>query len=555
MGKKRKRPGPPLKVLLGALGLLAVLGLLAFLLWPRKSGAGGAPQGRDRLETRAGTVPVSFLFSADLQGRLVPTACQEGSLGGVARMAAVYRAWAAERPDHVIVDIGNATVTEHNAADEINRLALRALDKMGCAVVNCGPNEAALSLDRLMALPEGLKLKMISANLVRAGTQKTVFDPYAIVEVKDRRIGFIGLVSQDISPRQPGKGIRILPTWEALRGTIGAIQDKVDLIVVLAYLLPKPQDEKEPKAREDELYGLVRKFSNVNLYLGGGAEASSAPYELAGHTLIAYLSDMGCTVARLDDPAFPKDRPPSAVGRATLLDPRIQDDAGMAAIVADFKAALGSEKPPGANWDVQMPCTTSYVGSVVCMHCHLKEYYAWQKTNHAGAYATLLQEDAKREEKGRGKDETPYIKSPKCLVCHSTGYRMPAGYDPARLEERAAQAKAQAKEGGKEGEKEPPILATGGLKRVPTTRQENLKGVGCECCHGGALRHLGMAIKARIEVVRAPQLRSGAAARTCQRCHNPGRPCLEPGKYDPFEYDRDEYFKKIQRDHWKTPSS
>jgi hypothetical protein len=47
-------------------------------------------------------------------------------------------------------------------------------------------------------------------------------------------------------------------------------------------------------------------------------------------------------------------------------------------------------------------------------------------------------------------------------------------------------------------------------------------------------------------VPKAPQLRVPAAARTCVRCHHGNRPCLEPGKNDPF--DMEEYIPKIK--HW-----
>jgi len=514
--KKRKALLP--KLLFGA-ALVAVLGALVGLLFWRPgarrttqgSGPGTAGPGVDAGESPS----IALFYSCDIEGRLAPSPCEEDAkngVGGIARMASVLAKWTKDRSDRVLVDVGNSTVIGHDAGETINAFTFSALDRLGYDVINCGENEAALSLEDLRNLSKDRKFKLISANLVRADTRAPVFPMYDIVRRRGKDIAFIGLLGEDITPKRPGKGVRLINPAAALKGAINVAKDSADYIVVLAYL------------PVEDIYELARKFPEVNVFLGGLTPVSSAHYELAGHranptSVVAYLGDQGCTLGRLEA-AFPKGKPPRAVGTVALLDASVPSDPPYAALTSEFTAALSGKAVPGAKQDTKMPCTSSFVGSEVCKLCHIKQFYSWQATAHAGAYVTLLQKDKHKD--------------PDCLVCHSTGYGMPGGFDPDKP---ATDAKKEVKE----GEKEPAKGLKGAKTQVP------LQGVGCECCHGGARHHLGIAIKDRFATARTPLLRSPAAVEDCRRCHTGERPCREGTSSDPYE--RNEYMEKIK--HWE----
>jgi len=435
---------------------------------------------------------VTILYSCDMQGRLVPAACEEGQLGGVARMRTVYRRWLDERPDAVIVDVGNSTVAGREGAEVIRRSTLAAMEKLGYEVVNCGDNEVALPARELAALGKGRPFQAISANLATE-EKKPVLAPHHVVQRGRLRIAFVGLARGDVPANHVGEGLSLLDPEQALDASLRALEGQADILVMLAYL--KPQ----------ELHALARRHPRVNIVLGGRAAATSAPFELVGKTVVAYLGDNGCTVGRLEV-QFPRDGRPVASGQVVALDDKIPSDEAMGKLAEDFRAALGNAALPGADWDPKMPCTSSHVGSDVCKLCHIRQFFAWKATRHAGAYATLL----KSGKQGQ----------PECLVCHATGTGMPGGFDPQKG------------------------VAPAGPEKAKT--QDPLKGVGCECCHGGSRRHVGMALKDAQAVFKAPQLRLAEAVRNCQRCHSAGRPCLEPGAVDPFNFD--DYANKIK--HW-----
>ncbi|MBM4035839.1 MAG: hypothetical protein FJ291_29215 [Planctomycetes bacterium] len=509
ISKKPKHPVVRMAIAWGI--LLAVVGGVVAVLWwvvgPRSLGIiSSRDRGRDRAQEEAPRV--ALFYSCGLEGRLAPYVCEEGALGGVARMASVFSAWAKDQPYRITVDAGNSTLSGHPAADTINTFAWNALERLGYDVVNCGDNEATLSLEELRKFSKDRKFKIISANLVRADTRAPVFPTHHIMRRRGYNVAFIGLLREDILPKHTGKGVRLIGPADALRGALNLVKGKADIIVVLAFLPP------------EEIYALAWSHPEVNVFLGGLAPASSAPYEIAGPrvnpaSLVSYLGDQGCTVTMLDA-SFPKGRPPAAASQTSLLDSSVPADPAFAGLISEFTAALSGKPLPGAGQDPKMPCTSSYTGSVACQLCHRDEYVKWQATRHAGAYVTLL-------DKGKQKD-------PACLACHVTGYGQPGGYDPVR-------AATPPPVAGKEA----PLAVKGPGKDHP------LKGVGCEACHGGARRHWGIAIRDRFATARTPFLRPKPSLENCIRCHTAARPCLEPGATE--RYERNEYMDKIK--HWK----
>jgi hypothetical protein len=95
------------------------------------------------------------------------------------------------------------------------------------------------------------------------------------------------------------------------------------------------------------------------------------------------------------------------------------------------------EAVPSESKKSTPPKDQTYVGAKECGSCHVKEFAAWQKTGHSRAFGVLTEK---------------YEKDPKCLGCHTTGYKRPSGYKDAS--------------------------------------DADLKGVTCEVCHGPGSKHV-----------------------------------------------------------------
>ncbi len=149
-----------------------------------------------------------------------------------------------------------------------------------------------------------------------------------------------------------------------------------------------------------------------------------------------------------------------------------------------------------------------YVGAAKCKACHNlekygKQYDKWSKGPHAGAYATLANEEStKLAKKLKIKDPQ---KSDSCLVCHITAYGVPDT-----------------------------------LKGEKYTMEE---GVSCEACHGAGEKYWP------IKIMRDKKLamKNGLIEPTeelCITCHNEKSPTYKEFKYEEFVKAIDHSFPK-----------
>ena len=115
-----------------------------------------------------------------------------------------------------------------------------------------------------------------------------------------------------------------------------------------------------------------------------------------------------------------------------------------------------------------VPKGATYVGTNKCRMCHMKDHKTWKATKHATNFDTL---------KG---DE---VKNPDCLKCHTTGYGQPGGF-------------------------------------VSAETTPNLKGTGCEGCHGPGSEHI-KAGKASPKFPEGNKKIDKIPQNACVNCHNP----------------------------------
>lgn len=147
--------------------------------------------------------------------------------------------------------------------------------------------------------------------------------------------------------------------------------------------------------------------------------------------------------------------------------------------------------------------TPAYAGNLGCK-CHKLQYEEFQKSIHAHAFDQLIAVKRSRKENKALKDvkldhTKDYDKDPKCLECHTTGYGKPGGYSEANM-------------------------------------KDDLKGVGCESCHGpGSLyRVLHKEKEKTFTVAEAAALGEvyPPTEADCRKCHdNPDS--VFSGKSDP----------------------
>ncbi len=165
---------------------------------------------------------------------------------------------------------------------------------------------------------------------------------------------------------------------------------------------------------------------------------------------------------------------------------------------------LAEAKSPSTGSAATQAKPNRYVGAEKCKNCHMSEasgnqYAAWQKMDHAKAFATLASDKAKEIGKAKGIDDPQ--KSDACLKCHVTAFGLPADQLQKPMDAKL--------------------------------------GVQCESCHGPGEQHskarMAAAAKeaddaqaAAPKAVPAGEIVSLPDQKTCLSCHNDQSPTFKP---------------------------
>jgi len=194
----------------------------------------------------------------------------------------------------LVVDAGNFLFRRSGifpTSEEEDKIAAglvsRGLFEMGYDVVNVGPNDLAAGLDFLTGLQDEYTLPLVSANLLSADTLMPVFEPYMIIEIGGVSVGFIGVMEGGSSGAHDFETFLITDPADAASSAVGMIEDRCDLVVVLAAM-----------DRQD-VYDLGDEVDGVDLIITTN-EPQPLPIPVAaGDALMVSADEKGKRIARV----------------------------------------------------------------------------------------------------------------------------------------------------------------------------------------------------------------------------------------------------------------
>lgn len=360
-----------------------------------------------------------IVISGDTAGWITPCGCTANQSGGLLRRGS-YLASVRKDADVLYVDCGGAVGGNSPYQRAKLDAILRGEELMSVAAHNVGKAEAAFGVEYL----KSSAAPFISANATDAAGREIV-RPGIIATIGGRRIAFVGV----LSPEYATADVHVTDPKRAILNYVQNNKANYDSLIVLAYL------------PTDELSALAGALPEADAVIGGPTGQAIEPHAV-GPTLLAAATNKGKFLVELK---IPPARDPWS-GRVVELNARWPDDSRQLDNLhqflgelrrRDFRASetgFAPPLPPGA------PVNYRVAGSASCAKCHAAEDAAWHASHHANAWDTL---------KPRGFDVDPA-----CLVCHTTGYGQPGGFDSVS---RSAPA---------------------------------LAGVGCESCHGPSQAHV-----------------------------------------------------------------
>lgn len=340
-----------------------------------------------------------------------------------------------------------------------SRFLSELMRDMGYDAVGVGELELRHGL-RALREDADAGLPVICSNLFEGGER--VFPAWKIEEAGGGRIGITAVLGVD---PEEGDFEIVDPVAEGMNAVESLRDAGCDAVILLAH------------ARSTDMAVLMPLFDSVDLVIRGHAEKDSEVSSDCADTTGGSFEDLGVPVLFAGD----KGRAlgyavltPLESGRYGLTDTslvmlgrEVERDTAVAARLREFSLEEARRvrqmriREFVARDPVSGKIRDRYLGIETCRRCHGEVYSDFLLSPHFRAYQRLV--------------ESGEQDNPECLRCHTTGYGVFSGFDPASEEKGAV----------------------------------NLRGVQCEACHGPGTGHV------------RDGTYSERARQSCRACHDP----------------------------------
>ncbi len=460
------------------LWLLPPLGLLVLLTLSGRPAA--HPHNHALISTDE--KPLLIVFGSEINGYLTPCGCSKPMVGGIPRRATLLKQLAKE---HNLLALENGDLTKASGRqDELKAETLiEMLNAMGYDALNLGEYDFKLGLPYLQALQQQFKGKLLCGNVLD-GAGQPLFEAFTLVEKPHagRRVKVlvVGLISEQYASaiRERNPDLQVRPAMQRLDELREQIRTTGELRILLWH---GSLQEAQQIAERHPYFDLI-----VYAHNGDGP----TPPQQIGRTRLVFSGNDAKFVglAYLNPPSVPSTRKgdeqqnplsPGGVegtgegvasGEEAVTIARIdhirltedyKDDPDQLQIKLGYLARVDAEglltqlpRRPTLNGD-------TFAGSRACRPCHAEDYRIWERSKHAKAMQTLIDEK--------------HHKDPECVVCHVVGLEFEGGF-------------------------------------VSLEKTPQLKDVGCESCHGPARKHVQDPLNNKL---------GKAGSQSCMQCHVP----------------------------------
>lgn len=389
-----------------------------------------------------------------------------GYLGGVSRRAEYVRRVREAGGDVVVVDLGDALMGAGKPMEAKAEVFADAYRHMNYAAVAIGDYDLRYIRDG-HPKPYADAVCTICANVTNAaGGDPIATKPWSVCETSSGlRVGIIAVLGEDALSRddQAKLGLRVESPASALARELPKLRERCDTVLLLAH------------TGCDTARRLAGLGVDAVLAAHPPMIAQDGPERIGGIPVMQTWVAGKC-LGRLTIEIGPSGRVTDFSGQHVPLRDDIPDDPEMSGSIARYDRALEAfyargPAPDSDSGESGPRDPRPFVSPSKCAECHLKEYAQWSNSGHAMAFEHLRP--------GNHSSEV------ECALCHSTGLR-----------------------------------SKGGFRSEASTPE--LRGVGCEACHGPGVRHVRRPGKGYGAVLRSP----------CADCHDAGH---DPG----FGFEKD----------------
>ncbi|MCM2322141.1 MAG: hypothetical protein NDJ90_02660 [Oligoflexia bacterium] len=357
-----------------------------------------------------------IVHTNDVLGELEPCGCRSNPQGGLPRKANWLKTLGSQ--SLLQLDAGDLLFPTDTIPDLLleqskvqAEFQLRALDLLKHDAVVPGEKDFAAGFKVFQELRKKSRVKFLAANL-KPKKGGSAFESSALFTRKDPsgkavRIAVLGLVGDELAwPNE----LKASSPVAAAKKAVPALRKQADLVVALTH-----------QGYEKDV-ALAKAVPGIDLIVGGHSQSFLQKPVKEGRTWIFQSSFRNQYVGSIPVPFDGKGY------QLTSLDAGYDSPAGatteMDKLIGGFKSAIDAIN---SRNEVSLAARSVTAESrqrlrtfPACAQCHLKQFDFWRKTNHANAFAPLVQKQQPRNKE--------------CLSCHSVGLGLPQGYsDVTRL--------------------------------------------------------------------------------------------------------------------------
>jgi len=227
----------------------------------------------------------------------------------------------------LLLDAGNTLFGNQPLAQQTQgQVIVEAMNLLGYDAMALGSEDFWLGLDVLRQRMEEAEFPILSANAVISGTDQLFATPYVIKEIKDHKVGIIGLTNQEAA-NTSGRAIIVLDPLETLKNLMDEVSKEADIIIVLSHL---------GTVVDVQMAGEVE---GIDLIVGGQSQDVLDPPLWIGESgpVIAQAGYQGQWIGVVRLEIDSRGKVAGHQGEVVLLGPDFADDPEMRAFLDQYK--------------------------------------------------------------------------------------------------------------------------------------------------------------------------------------------------------------------------
>lgn len=380
----------------------------------------------------------TIVFSGEENGYIKPCGCTEGQLGGINRRYLAIDSIKKEKHFVLPVSLGDIPGNPNRQNEIKMEIMINAMEMMEYVVHNIGEKDIAMGYNILHYFSQISNIAFISSNIKFNDNINNAIKPYLIKAIKIKnsevKIAFLGILSPYLVENDL-YNIEILDPEESLKPIIDSIRKKagIDLIVLLSH------------AEKEETLEIADIFSELDLIITGHELDDPNIYvKKINNTIITSAGKSGKHIGAI---TFSNENGEwktlanenGEFVKKISLSPEFNKPSNIDNLIDLYKNKVKEEDLFRKHQRIMSGQGEEYAGSLMCGSCHLKIYQHWKNTKHSKAFETLEENEDQFD--------------PECIKCHVVGFDYSAGF-------------------------------------VSLDETPDLKGVGCESCHGYGSAHI-----------------------------------------------------------------